>query len=159
MITQIGKVFEKSLSVITSILYLLMIATVTIQIAARYISFITVPWTEEFTRLLFIYIMCLGAPLSLKYEEFVSVDILTMKWSTKARLFSSAIVFLLIAAYCMIIFYTGIPFAKVGLRSTSPIMRLPMVIHHSSISIAMFLCGIMAMSCFYKYIVLYRNTK
>lgn len=124
---------DKVLSVITVILYMAMIIVVLMQIAARYMPSLTLSWTEELTRFIFVFIIALGAPLSLKYNAFADVDLIYEKFPKNAKKICIFIDFLLISIFLGIVIYSGYLFTTLGGRSVSPAMRWPMFIHHSTI--------------------------
>lgn len=149
---KIERYLEKILNTITTLLYFLLIVVVLVQIIVRFTPSITIPWTEEFTRLIFIYIICLGVPLSLKKEVFADVDLFTTKMPKKVYNINYVIIYLLIAIFCAVTFISGINFAIVGMKSLSPAMKLPMVIHYSSIAISTILCLLYSLMHFVNYL-------
>lgn len=50
---------------------------VLVQIITRYTPGISAPWTDELTRLFFMYTIMLGAPMTIKYQEYAEIDIVT----------------------------------------------------------------------------------
>lgn len=142
MLLKIDKVVDKVLSTITTLLYIAMIVVVLLQIVGRYTPSITISWSEELTRLLFVYIVCLGAPLSIRYEEFADVDLIISEVAAKKKRILYIVIYALMVIFCGVMSISGLKFAEIGGKSISPAMKLPMVIHYSSIPITGFLCGI-----------------
>lgn len=126
---------DKLLSAITVVLYMAMIIVVLLQILARYNPNLTLSWTEEFTRFLFVFIITLGAPLSLKYTAYADVDLLYDKFPTGIKKICYIIIYLAILVFSVVVVYSGYKFTLLGTRSLSPALRWPMYLHHSSILI------------------------
>lgn len=138
---KIDKILDKILSFITVCLYMAMILVVLLQIGARYIPSLTLSWTEELTRFIFIFIICLGAPLSLKYNSFADVDLVYEKFPLKVKKICYFLIFALIALFNIVVIFSGYKFVVLGKRSVSPALHWPMFIHHSSV----FLLGIFSL--------------
>lgn len=151
---KIDELLDKILSVITVILYIIMIIVVLMQIAARYIPSLTLSWTEEFTRFLFVFIVTLGAPLSLKYYAFADVDLLYDKLGNKAKKVLYVIIYLSVLIFDIVVILSGYNFVKLGSRSVSPALHWPMYLHHSTI----ILFGIFStFYCIVKLIKFFKN--
>ena len=104
-------------------------------------------WTEEISRFLFVYSISFGAPLALKKEEYVKVDIIISKLPLKVQDKIDSIIYLLLSIFFILIGYTGYEFGMLGLYQTSPAMQLPMLIPYMSISIS---CIFLMIYSFYK---------
>lgn len=137
----IDNIIDKLLSIVTVCLYAAMIVVVLMQIAARYLPSLTLSWTEELTRFLFVFIICLGAPLSLKYNSFADVDLLYEKFPRPVKKVCYFIIFVLISIFNIVVIYSGYKFLLIGARAFSPALHWPMYLHHGSV----FLFGIFAL--------------
>lgn len=80
------KVFEKACDYFSIFLFLLMSMVVTIQIFARFILNVGVPWTEELSRLTFIFLVFIGASIAFREKTMIAIDTLPSKFSGKKRI-------------------------------------------------------------------------
>ena len=70
------KFINKLFNVVTVLLFVGMVVTVLLQILFRYVMKISVPWTEEASRLLFIYVGFFGTALAARDKQFIIIDVL-----------------------------------------------------------------------------------
>ena len=70
------KVIENSLEWITMIGFSGMLLATIWQVLFRYVLKISVPWTEELARILFIMTMFLGIAIAIREDEHIIVDFL-----------------------------------------------------------------------------------
>jgi hypothetical protein len=73
---KIAKAFDKVFSYLTAACFILVGICVLVQIITRYTPGLSAPWTDEMTRLLFMYTIMTGAPIAIKYREYAAIDIL-----------------------------------------------------------------------------------
>ena len=135
---KLDELLDKILSIITVACYMLMIIAVLMQIAARYIPSLTLSWTEELTRFFFIFIICLGAPLSLKYASYADVDLFYVKFPRSVKKIVYLLIYISITIFTIVVILSGYRFILIGTTSVSPALKWPKFIHHSSV----FLFGI-----------------
>lgn len=132
------KLIGKFLKIGTLISVLLLIATVSLQIFARFFLAKAPSWTEEVSRLFFIFSVAFASALALKTNHFIYLDVFYNKFSKTwqktldyAILISTFLLFFIIAI-------ASIKFISMGLVENSPSLGINMGIAFSS----MFLLGI-----------------
>jgi TRAP-type C4-dicarboxylate transport system permease small subunit len=91
---------EKILEVITMVGFIGMLLSTGGQVVFRYVLRISVPWTEELARILFISTMFLGIAIAIRENEHIVVDFLFKKLNRRYQavgqiLYNSAIFILL----------------------------------------------------------------
>lgn len=104
----------------------LLIASVLLQIFARFFLTNTPPWTEEASRLFFIYAMAFAAGLAWKGEEYVALDLVYKKLTPTLKKGVGRLVqaFILVLFGIMAIY--GLQFVQLGILEQSPSMKIPM---------------------------------
>ena len=85
------KLFNKIFNLITVLLFVGMVVTVLLQIVFRYIMKISVPWTEEASRLLFIYVGFFGTALAARDKQFIIIDVLLKRVPRPVRMVMTVI--------------------------------------------------------------------
>lgn len=70
------KVLNKLFDMVTVALFSAMVVTVLLQILFRTILRLSVPWTEELSRLLFIYVGFFSTALAARERQFIVIDVL-----------------------------------------------------------------------------------
>lgn len=118
------KVIDKIIKILLAILFGIISFCVLVQILGRYLPFISAPWTDEVTRLFFLYTVMLSAPWAVIYHQYASIDVITSKFKGVAHNISNIIVDIFI----MIITGIGVPQAvlyfKVGTVSKSTSLQI-----------------------------------
>ena len=88
---------------ISVIVFVVMVLVVLLQVFARYVLKVSVPWTEELSRLLFIYVGFTGTAIATRENELIVVDILLTRLPEKIRnVFNILIELFIFAFYCLI---------------------------------------------------------
>lgn len=84
--------------------FVLMVAVVILQVLSRYLLKISVPWTEELSRLFFIYVGFTGTAIATREKELIVVDVLLTRLPEKARIvFDALIQVIVFAFYCVML--------------------------------------------------------
>ncbi len=146
-------ILEKLLEIGAFLTFLALVINVSIQVITRnLLPSITVVWTEELSRLLFVYSIVFGAPLAMKKEEYVNVDIVLNLMNKKVRWVADLLIKAVSTVLFAIVSYKGIEFAKLGISQTSAVLRIPMVYAYSSISITCLLITVYGVYNMYGHI-------
>lgn len=151
-------ILEKLLEAGAFLTFLALVINVSIQVITRNLMpSVTVVWTEELSRLLFIYSIVFCAPLAMKKEEYVNVDIILNLMNKKVRWVADLLIKAASTVLFAIVSYKGIEFAKLGVNQTSAVLRVPMVYAYSSISITCLLITGYGVYNMYNHIVRIRE--
>ncbi|MBM1105479.1 TRAP transporter small permease subunit [Aurantibacter crassamenti] len=130
-----------------------LIAAVSIQVICRFTPIATPSWTEEASRILFIYAMAFAAGLAMKNNYYVHLDVFFNSFSKKAQQFLlkaiPIITFILFAIFAVY----SIQFVLQGMAEKSPSMGFTM-------GLAFFSMFIMSVSiCYYLSITIRKSFK
>jgi TRAP-type C4-dicarboxylate transport system permease small subunit len=110
-----------------------LILSVLVQIYARFFMENAPSWTEEASRLFFIYAICFASGLAFKQNYFVSLDLITgilsKESNKKLETVITAIVFLLF----LVLAIYAVAYIKLGLVEKSPSLGFNMSISFASI--------------------------
>lgn len=123
-----------------------LIACVLLQIFARFLLPKAPAWTEEASRLFFIYAMAFAAGLAIKSKKYVALDIVFEKFKPlvqrKLLLLVQALTLLLFGILAIF----GLKFVQLGIPESSPSMKI-------SMSIAFFSMVLMGASvCYFAFL-------
>jgi TRAP-type C4-dicarboxylate transport system permease small subunit len=129
---------EKTLEIATFIAFSGLIIIVLFQIITRFFfpDFSKV-WTEEATRLFFVYSVAFAAPLAMKKQEYVNVDILISLFPKKLKKIIEILNQILIIILISILLKGAVGFSQLGLNQLSPTMKIPMSVAYSSLFVAL----------------------
>ncbi|MEM6966834.1 MAG: TRAP transporter small permease [Bacteroidota bacterium] len=104
----------------------LLIASVLLQIFARFLLPSAPAWTEEASRLFFIYAIAFSAGLALESQDYVALDWFFEKLPPRIQKILSVIIAVSVLLLFAIITFYAIQFTILGHQEYSPGMRIRM---------------------------------
>ena len=127
------KYIINGLRVGTLIFTILLVGSVLLQIVARFLFPSTPSWTEEASRLFFIYAIAFAAGLAFLENEYVSLDILFNRLSDKGKTRLTILIQAVTTILFGVIAVYSIPFIQLGALEFSPSMGIKMALPFASI--------------------------
>jgi len=115
-------ILEKVLAVLVAAMVLLVFANV----LTRYVFHISIAWSEEIARFLFVFVVAIGAVIAMAKDEHLSVDFFTYFNSPKlTRIFKSiSLIFVAIALGVLVL--GGIQLVQLGMGHPAPVTGIPL---------------------------------
>lgn len=129
------KAIGKFLKIGTLISTLGLIASVLLQIFARFFLENTPSWTEEASRLFFIYAVSFASGIALKNNSYVGLDLFYNLFNEKIRKLLDVLIPLFTCVLFGIVMIYTFEFIKNGFAEKSPSMEIPMGLAFFSIFI------------------------
>lgn len=115
---------------------------VVIQVIFRVFPFASAPsWTEEASRFLLIFTVTFSAPLAIKDNAYVRVDLLLNHLPYNLRRIIDMGTYIILTFFFALLVYYAYLFTKNGIQ-TSPALRIPMFIPYGSTVIIMVLLSL-----------------
>ncbi|MFC7320038.1 TRAP transporter small permease [Halobacillus campisalis] len=118
-------IISKLLKTLTILTFSALVIIVLIQIIARYTP-ISIVWTEELSRFLFVYSIAFGAPVAMERREYVRVDLLLDLVPNKIRKYVDSLIYLVIGLFSGFLIYYSYEFALLGANQSSATMQVEM---------------------------------
>ncbi len=132
-------IIETILKIGTLASFVGLIITVVLQVVTRFfIPGITLVWTEEGSRFLFKFAIAFGAPLAMKHNEYVNVDIVLNMLKGKTKDIFNIIIQVSGIALFLVVLKASWTFVKIGQAQMSATLGIPMSISHGAITMASF---------------------
>jgi len=115
-------VLEKVLAVLVAIMVLLVFANV----LTRYVFHISIAWSEEIARFIFVFVVAIGSVVALARDEHLSVEFFTYLNSPKlTRIFKSvSLIFVAIALGVLV--FGGTQLVQLGMGHPAPVTGIPL---------------------------------
>lgn len=130
-----------------------LIATVLLQIICRFSPIETPAWTEEASRVFFIYAISFAAGLAMKSAYYVHLNMFYNRFNLKIQNFLKIVIPVVSLALFSIMAVFSVQFIRLGIAEKSPGMGLNM-------GVAFFSMLIMSVSiCYYLLLTIVRNIK
>ncbi len=149
---------EDFLKITTLACFILLIINVSFQIITRvcFPMFARV-WTEEMSRLLFVYSIAFAAPLSMKHNEYVNVDFILEFLPKKIRSIVELFILFMTIVFFSIILKESLSFTKLGISQISVTLEYKMMYAYMSMPIMLTFMLLYACINFYKKIKFIRS--
>ncbi|SDD64337.1 TRAP-type C4-dicarboxylate transport system, small permease component [Paracoccus isoporae] len=116
----------------TALSFLVLIASVTMQVAGRTMGGSPV-WTEELTRFALLYLAGFGTGLSLLSGDLVNVDLVSESLPGRVPWLLRLISGLIVIGFGAVLIAPAWRFTQIGAMQTSPAMGVPMNFIHGSV--------------------------
>ena len=117
---------DKVFHILSAITFICVGFCVMTQVITRYTPGISASWTDELTRLFFLYSVMLGAPMAIKYNEYAVIDIVTSNVKGKVRKVLDFFINLVVAIIAGVGMVQAKIFFQSGLRSVSTSLLINM---------------------------------
>ena len=99
------KAFNHIEEALLSVTFVVMTAICFIQVITRYIFHVSLPWSEEVLRALFVWSSCLGISLGFRTKSHLGVDALVSLFPAKIKKALSIIAYAIVIGFCIVIIY------------------------------------------------------
>ena len=130
-----------------------LILSVLVQIYARFFMENAPSWTEEASRVFFIYAICFASGLAFKQNYFVSLDLITGFLNERSNKLLETLLTAVVFLLFLIIAVYSVSYIKLGLVEKSPSLGFNMSISFASILL------MSASICFFSGLRFYQLTK
>ncbi|MDD3368878.1 MAG: TRAP transporter small permease subunit [Lachnospiraceae bacterium] len=124
---KIDFILDKIFHYLTALSFGLVSVCVLAQIVARYIPSISAPWTDEMTRLFFMYTIMFGSPMAIKYSEYAVIDIITSRFKGKTASVINVLVYLITCILCVVGFRQSYTLFQTGFKLKSSSLQISMI--------------------------------
>ncbi|ARD49058.1 TRAP transporter small permease [Sporosarcina sp. P33] len=133
-VDKLNKFFELLLATVFFIMTCLIFIQVLVRFVFTYFDFnVSVPWTEEIARYIMIWVVFLGAALSMRKDNMIQLDPLVNAMSVKSGKIVKIASLVTTAIFFIIIIVLGYDYVMRGMEQMSPVLQIPMGIAFLSI--------------------------
>jgi TRAP-type C4-dicarboxylate transport system permease small subunit len=126
---------DRVLAVVCAVLLTVMVATIFVQVLARYVFLASTPWSEEIAVYCFIWVVFLGTGLGVRDHAHLVADLLPETigpfWDKALMVFSHGMV----TVVALVFLWYGLDYAILGLTRLSFSMGFPMFYIYISLPI------------------------
>ena len=99
--------------------------SVFLQVLTRFVLRIPLAWTEEVSRIAFVYCIFIGATLGIRDRAHINMDVIVALLPPGGQLFMKMISNLLVATFLMFVIWQGVDFVvQTGVQMT-PVLLIP----------------------------------
>lgn len=119
-----------------------LVADVLLQIVGRYLFRHPLPWTEELARMLLVLNVTFAAPLAVRSNCFVRVDILLLRLPERLRGLAMAVLDFVTAAFLVLVAVQSFSLIQAGALQRTPVLRVPVSYLYCCMAICPALCAL-----------------
>ena len=127
-------VFDVIVGFVVKVVGVVMMVSVLLQIASRYLPF-TLGWTDEVARLMFVWFCMLSTAIAYEKGHHLCIDYFTLKMKRKLQVFLGYLSMLLVLAFSVVLTVKGIEILEIVSIQKSPVMQLSMSYFYASIPV------------------------
>lgn len=127
-----------------------MVTIAMINVITRYVFYVSLPWSEELIRFLFLWFTMIGASLGIKTGAHIGIAVITDRVSPKWRSRILILGMICCLFFVAMLFYAGIIFLMKQGTQRSPAMELPMFYVYGAFPVGAVLMAISFISEIFK---------
>ncbi|MCD2138768.1 TRAP transporter small permease [Salinicoccus halitifaciens] len=132
---KLRKIIAGFLTVVVIIIMTLLTGTVLLQVITRAVGY-SMPGTEEFSRLMIVWLTFLGSSLAFYEKMHLAVTFFVRRFKEERRKYLQAAVNILIVVFYLIVIYYGFKLSMTAMGSTSSTLQIPMTAFYSAIPVS-----------------------
>ena len=117
-----------------------MLIVILLQVIFRYVIKGSLPWSEEVSRYLMIWIGFVGGSLAFRYGEFIGIEVLRNKLTPGGSRVLEVVISVSVILFLSFLVVFGIDFALKGAIQRSAVLRIKMTYAYMSIPIGAAFC-------------------
>lgn len=128
----VGRIQDVFLALIGIALALIMVI-VFVQTFTRFVIFYSLPWSEELSRYLFVFIIMIGLNVAIRDDMLIRIDLIDYFIKGKAAVVLNLLRTIVGLGVSAIVGVNASSLFKIGMIQKSPAMQIPMIIMYSVI--------------------------
>jgi TRAP-type C4-dicarboxylate transport system permease small subunit len=132
-------IFDVIIGFIIKLIAFVMISSVLLQIAFRYLPITGTTWTEELGRLTFLWFCMLSTAVTFVKGQHLFIDFFYLKFPKIARIVCDYVSLLLVLGFSTLVTVNGIRLLEFVGKQHSPVMRLSILWFYLSVPVG---CGL-----------------
>ena len=115
------------------------------QVVFRYGLDNSIPWSEEVSKYLMVWLAFMGAPIALMHANHISIDLLLKAFPARGQQLFHLLVNIIIIMTMCIVFYHGAKFSQMGARQVASSINISMLYMYIAVPVGSLLTAIVAL--------------
>lgn len=137
-------IFDTLLGFLAKVFGLVMVISVVIQIACRYLPMAPLRWTEEMARLTFAWFSFIAAVMTYAQNKHLSMDFFYRTMNEKVKRVLDIVAHVVVLVFAVVVTYYGIKLLGIVKIQRSPMLRISMAYFYASVPFSGALLGVKA---------------
>jgi TRAP-type transport system small permease protein len=119
------KALDRLLKYLLTFLVGLFTVSVFLQVLIRFVFKYPLPWTEEVSRIAFVYTIFIGATIAVRQKAHLNIDFLLAVLPTRLARAITLLATALVAVFLVSVTWLGIEFVRATGVQVTPVMQIP----------------------------------
>jgi len=145
--------------VIVNIAFIILFVTISWGVLSRYVVTTPSSWVEEISSFCFTWLIFVGAAEVHRRGQHVSVDLLTSRLSNKAQRILAMVIEAALIGFCLYVAQLGVRESLAMHSSTTSMLRLPLSIGFSGLTLGFVMMGLRGIQRFRHMIGVHAQVK
>jgi TRAP-type C4-dicarboxylate transport system permease small subunit len=121
----VQRILDASLRGLLITLVGVLTVSVFLQVLIRFVFKFPIPWTEEVSRIAFVYIIFLGATIAVREKAHINVDVVLVALPPRVAAWLRGLGTTLVAGFLLFMVWQGILFVLATGVQVTPVMQVP----------------------------------
>lgn len=152
MLLKFDRAFTWANQVLVGSFMLIMTILVFANVVMRYLAGISLPWVEELTRYMMIWVAYLGAGLALRTGAHVAVEVVQDALPVNITRIVRTGIAIAILCFLLSVAWYGFSYSQFTMRQSSPVLNLPLGLVYLGVPIGCLFCAVHLLLGFRQYI-------
>lgn len=119
------RLVDRILKLVLTALVIVLTVSVFLQVLIRFVFKFPLPWTEEVSRIAFVYVIFLGATIAVRTNAHLNVDFLLVALPVSLARALKLVGTALVATFLAAVTWQGIAFVRATGVQVTPVMQIP----------------------------------
>lgn len=119
------KYLDQALRYLLMLLVAVLTTSVFLQVLVRFVFRTPLPWTEELTRIAFVYCILVGATIGVREKAHINVDFLVAVLPHRAQVALKLVSNALVGVFLCFVIWQGVVFVQLTGVQVTPVLLIP----------------------------------
>ncbi len=122
------------------------------QVFFRYVVGSSLVWSEEVSKIIFFYIIYLGASIAIRSNSFATVDYLYQFFPSKLKKYVDILIWLMVVLFLILIVVLGTQITLNTMSQITPALEMPQAVVYAAVPIGSIVMCLASISLLYRLI-------
>lgn len=133
---------QKVLHALTGVALAIMMVVIMVQVITRYVIFYSIPWSEELSRYLFVFVIMIGLTVAIRDDMLISIDLIDRILPPKVDKYLDVLRKIVALGVSLVVVICCSRMFTIGKIQKSPAMGIPMITMYGTIFVSYILAAI-----------------
>jgi TRAP-type C4-dicarboxylate transport system permease small subunit len=141
---------EKTIEWLVVALFVALVVLGVMQVFFRYVVGSSLVWSEELCKIMFFYIIFMGASIAIKNNSFASVDYLYQFFPVTMKKYVDIIIWLMVIGFLILVIVLGTKITFKTMSQITPALEIPQAVVYAAVPFGSLIMCLSAINFFYR---------